>query len=358
VVSGDRAGRARERVQPLVCGDLATVVSIVVVVLEQSVNGKAGPRGVQSLSSSEPNTATGAAVTVAPAPAAMKRDEPSPRAHTSSTGTMRVLLRRRSGWQPVNLKELWHYRELLWILAVRDIRVRYKQTLLGVTWAVLQPLLTMLVFTIFFAKLGNLPTDGVQPQLFYFCGLLPWQLFSNSLTQAGNSLVGNQNLITKVYFPRLAIPIAAVVTGLVDFAVAMLVLIPMMAWYHAVPGWQVIMFPVFVAMAFLAALAVGLWLSALNVEYRDVRYVIPFLVQFWLFVTPIAYPASLVPAGWKRVVLGLNPMSGVVEGFRWSMLGRPTPGPLVWVSVVMIAVLLVSGLLYFRRMEKTFADLV
>lgn len=282
----------------------------------------------------------------------------SPAASVSKPRGERVLLRRRTGWQPVHLSELWRYRELLWILALRDIKVRYKQTALGAMWAILQPFLTMLVFTIFFARLGKLPTDGVQPQLFYFCGLLPWQLFSNALTQAGNSLVGNQNLITKVYFPRLVIPIAAVITGLIDFAIALLVLAGMMVWYHVPPAPQLLLFPAFVAMGFLAAVGVGLWLSALNVEFRDVRYVIPFLTQFWLFITPIAYPSSIVPAGWKRMVLGLNPMSGVVEGFRWCVLGTPAPGRVIVLSLATILVLLVGGLFYFRRMEKTFADLV
>lgn len=268
-----------------------------------------------------------------------------------------IKLRPKVGWQPIDLPELWHYRELLWILALRDIKVRYKQTALGATWAVIQPLLTMVVFTVI-QRMGNLPTDNVVGPLFNFCGLLPWQLFANSLTNAGNSLVGNQNLITKVYFPRLVIPIASVITGLVDFAIAFVVLLGMMACYHTVPGPQVLLLPVFVLMAFAAALAAGLWLSALNVEFRDVRYVIPFLVQFWLFCTPILYSSTGVKKPWKRVLLGINPMSGVVEGFRWCMLGRPTPGPMLLVSAITIVVMLLGGLFYFRRMEKTFADLV
>ncbi|HSZ58690.1 MAG TPA: ABC transporter permease [Tepidisphaeraceae bacterium] len=270
----------------------------------------------------------------------------------------RIILRPKAGWQALDLAELWHYRELLWILALRDIKVRYKQTALGAAWAIIQPFLTMLVFTVFFAGYGKLPTDGVPPQVFYFCGLLPWQLFANSLTNAGNSLVGNQNLITKVYFPRLVMPASAVITGLVDFAIAFVVMLGLMAWYHVMPGWQIIFMPVFVLLAFFAALAVGLWFSALNVEFRDVRYVLPFLTQFWLFVTPIVYPSSIVTSPWKRMLLGINPMSGVVEGFRWSMLGRPTPGPLLAVSIATIGITLVGGLFYFRRMEKTFADRV
>jgi lipopolysaccharide transport system permease protein len=253
---------------------------------------------------------------------------------------------------------------------MRDVRVRYKQTALGAAWAIIQPFMTMIVFTVIFAGFGKLPTDGVPAPLFYFCGLLPWQLFANALTQAGNSLIGNQNLITKVYFPRLVIPIAAVVTGLIDFAIALVVLLLLMAWYHWVPGVQILLLPVFVALAFLAALGVGLWLSALNVEFRDVRYVIPFLTQFWMYATPIAYPSSIIHKAWQRNLLGINPLSGVVEGFRWCMLGQPTapipfisspstaPGPMLLVSTIVILLSLAGGALYFRRMEKTFADLV
>jgi lipopolysaccharide transport system permease protein len=277
----------------------------------------------------------------------------------SSSARLHVTVTKpKVGWQPADLGELWRYRELLWILALRDVRVRYKQTALGVAWAIIQPFFSMVVFTIFFAGMGKLPTDGVPPEVFYFCGMLPWQLFANSLSQAGNSLVSNQNLITKVYFPRLVIPIAAVITGLIDFAIAMVMLIVIMAWYQVMPGPQVLFLPFFILLAFAASLAVGLWLSALNVEYRDVRYVITFLTQFWFFITPIVIPSSMIEKPWKRAVVGLNPMSGVVEGFRWCMYGRPAPGIMLGVSCVTIAVLLVAGTFYFRRMEKTFADLI
>jgi len=269
----------------------------------------------------------------------------------------RVTLRPRHGWQALDLRELWQYRELLWILALRDVKVRYKQTVLGIAWAIIQPFCTMVVFTII-AGLGNLSTDNTPKPLFYFCGLLPWQLFANSLNNTGNSLVSNQYLITKVYFPRLVIPIASVITGLIDFAIAQAMLLLMMAWYGYPIGPQILLLPAFVALAFVASLGVGLWLSALNVEFRDVRAVIPFLTQFWLFSTPILYSSTAVTIPWKRVLLGLNPMSGVVEGFRWAMLGKPAPGPMLVVSVATVLVILVSGLFYFRRMERTFADRV
>jgi lipopolysaccharide transport system permease protein len=276
----------------------------------------------------------------------------------SRLGLQVTITKPKVGWQPADLGELWRYRELLWILAMRDVRVRYKQTALGVTWAIIQPFFSMVLFTIVFAEMGKLSTDGIPPPVFYFCGMLPWQLFANSLSQAGNSLVSNQNLITKVYFPRLVIPIAAVITGLIDFAIAMVVLVLIMAWYRVVPGPQVLLMPFFLLLALAASLAVGLWLSALNVEYRDVRYVIPFLTQFWFFATPIVFTSSMIEKPWKRAIVGVNPMSGVVEGFRWCMLGKPAPGIMLGVSCITIAVLLVGGTFYFRRMEKTFADLV
>ena len=262
------------------------------------------------------------------------------------------------GWQPADLGELWRYRELLWILAMRDVRVRYKQTALGVAWAIIQPFFSMILFTVVFAGMGKLSTDDFPPPVFYFCGMLPWQLFANALAQAGNSLVSNQNLITKVYFPRLVIPIAAVITGLIDFAIAFVVLIIIMAWYRVMPGPQVLLMPFFLMLALAASLAVGLWMSALNVEYRDVRYVIPFLTQFWFFATPVVYTSSTLTKQWKRAIVGINPMSGAVEGFRWCMLGGPTPGIMLGVSCVTITTLLIGGTFYFRRMEKTFADLI
>ncbi len=275
-----------------------------------------------------------------------------------------TLLRPRRGWQPMRLAELWRFRELLWFLAMRDIKVRYKQTVLGVGWAVLQPLFTMVVFSIFFGKLGKIPSDGVPYPLFSLCALLPWQLFAYALTQASNSVVAEQNLITKVYFPRVIIPLASVLSGLVDFVIAFVLLLGMMAYYgimgYAVvaPGWRILAVPPLVILALAAAMAVGLWLSALNVQYRDFRYTIPFLTQLWLFVTPVAYPSSIVPEQW-RLLYGLNPMAGVVEGFRWALLGKSEPpGPMLWASVASVAVLLVGGLFYFRRMERSFADVV
>jgi lipopolysaccharide transport system permease protein len=272
--------------------------------------------------------------------------------------TLVTVIRPSTGWIPFNLQELWDYRELLYFLAWRDIKVRYKQTVLGAAWAILQPVLAMVVFSIFFGKLAKIPSDGLPYPIFAYAALLPWQLFAHALTQSGNSLVANQHLIRKVYFPRLIIPIAAVASGLVDFALAFLVLLGLMAYYGIIPSLAVALLPFFILFAIATALAAGLWLSALNVEYRDVRYVIPFLTQFWLFATPVAYPSSLVPEPW-RALYGLNPMAGVVEGFRWALLGKSGGmGPLMLVSVVTVLALLVGGLLYFRRMEKTFADLV
>jgi len=269
-----------------------------------------------------------------------------------------IVIRPSTGWVPLRLKELWEYRELLYFLVWRDVKVRYKQTVLGAAWAVIQPFFTMVVFSIFFGRLAGIPSDGLPYPIFAYCALLPWQLFSHALTESGNSLVGNQNLITKVYFPRLVIPLAAVLAGLVDFGVAFLVLLGMMAYYGMAPTMAVATLPLFILLAIATALAVGLWLSALNVQYRDVRYTIPFLTQFWLFATPIAYPSSLVPEGW-RVLYGLNPMAGVVEGFRWALLGtRNAPGPMLAVSIAVVVALLIGGLYYFRRMEKTFADVV
>lgn len=270
------------------------------------------------------------------------------------------LVRRQAqpGWVAINFPELWRYRELLFFQALRDVKVRYKQTVLGVAWAVLQPVLTMVVFSIFFGRLARVPSDGLPYPVFSFCALLPWQLFAYALTQSSSSLVENAQVLTKVYFPRLIIPLAAVLAGLVDFAIAFVVLIAMMVGYGIVPGWAVLTVPLFTALAVAAALAVGLWLSALNVRYRDVKYTIPFLAQLWLFVTPVAYPSSLVPESWQALY-GLNPMAGVVEGFRWALLGNtPPPGPILMVSVFATALLLVGGLYYFRRMEKTFADIV
>lgn len=269
-----------------------------------------------------------------------------------------IVVRPLSGWQPIRLRELWRFRELVWILAARDIKVRYKQTALGAAWAIIQPVATMLVFSVFFGRLAKVPSDGFPYPVFVYCALLPWQLFSNSIVFAGNSLIGSQHLITKVYFPRLVIPVSSMICGLLDFAIAFVVLIALMVYYGIVPSVAVLTLPFFILLAFASALAVGLWLSALNVEYRDVRYVIPFLVQFWMFATPIAYSSTLIPPRW-RWLYGLNPMTGVVEGFRWCLLGTSyRPAAMLAVSTATVAVLLIGGLYYFRRMERTFADIV
>ncbi|MFL5340334.1 MAG: ABC transporter permease [Gemmataceae bacterium] len=271
-------------------------------------------------------------------------------------------IRATTGWRALDLTELWRYRELLFFLAWRDVKLRYKQTALGVAWAVLQPLATMLVFSIFFGKLGGMKSDGVPYPLFVLTALLPWQLFAYSLTQASNSLVSEQRLITKVYFPRLIVPFSSVLAGLADFVVTFVLLIGLLAWYAVQgrlswPGWPLLTLPLFVLLSVATALSVGLWLSALNVKYRDFRYTLPFLTQFWLFATPVAYPSSIVPEPY-RALYGLNPMAGVVEGFRWLLLGTSPPGPLMAVSVVVVIVLLAGGLFYFRRLERTFADIV
>jgi lipopolysaccharide transport system permease protein len=253
---------------------------------------------------------------------------------------------------------LWEYRELLYFLTWRDVKVRYKQTALGAAWAIIQPVFMMLVFSLFFGKLARVPSDGFPYPIFTFCALLPWQLFAHALTESSNSLVANERLITKVYFPRLVVPIAAVLGGLVDFGIAFIILLLMMFYYGIVPGVAVLALPGLILLAVLTALAVGLWLSALNVKYRDVRYTINFLLQFWLFATPVAYPSSIVPESW-RPLYGLNPMAGVVEGFRWALLGKAEPpGLLLAVSVAVVLLLFVGGLYYFRRMEQEFADVV
>jgi len=262
------------------------------------------------------------------------------------------------GWVSVGLGALWEYRELLYFLTWRDIKVRYKQTVLGIAWAALQPFLLMVVFSVFFGRLGKVPSDGFPYPLFTFCGLLPWQLFAHALTESSNSLVANERLITKVYFPRLVIPLSAVLTGLVDFIFAFLVLLGMMIHYGVMATSVLWTLPLFILLAVATALGVGLWLSALNVQYRDVRYTIPLITQCWLFLSPVAYPSSIVPEPW-RLLYGVNPMAGVVEGFRWALLGKADPpGTMLAVSAMVTVLLLISGLFYFRRMEKNFADVV
>jgi lipopolysaccharide transport system permease protein len=252
---------------------------------------------------------------------------------------------------------LWAYRELLYFLTLRDVKVRYKQTALGAAWAVIQPLFMMLVFSLFFGRLAKLPSDGIPYPVFTFCALLPWQLFAHALTESSNSLVANERLITKVYFPRLVVPLSAVLGGLVDFAVAFVILLVMMFYYGIVPTWAILTLPAFILLAIMTALGVGLWLSALNVKYRDVRYTINFLIQFWLFATPVAYSSSIVPERW-RALYGLNPMAGVVDGFRWALLGKQPPGAMLAVSFGVVVAILIGGLYYFRRMEQEFADVV
>ena len=267
-------------------------------------------------------------------------------------------IRPSRGWVALGLKELWHYRELLFFLTWRDIKVRYKQTALGAAWAILQPLFSMVVFTIFFGRLAKVPSDGIPYPLFSYAALLPWQLFAYGLTESSNSVVANERLITKVYFPRLVIPIASVLAGLVDFAVAFTLVVGLMVYYEVRPGWGVVMLPFFVLFATATALGVGLWFSALNVKYRDVRYTVGFIVQLWMLASPVAYSTTLVPARW-RILYGLNPMAGVIEGFRWALLGKtPAPGAMSMVSALTVAIILISGLYYYRRVEKTFADIV
>jgi lipopolysaccharide transport system permease protein len=261
-----------------------------------------------------------------------------------------------SGFVPLNIVELWENRELLRFLIWRDIKVRYKQTALGALWAIIQPVMTMIVFSIFFGKLGKMPSDGVPYPIFTFAALVPWTLFVYGLTQATNSLVSSSNLIKKVYFPRLIIPVATVLAGVIDFLLAFAVLLVLMLFYGITPTLNILWLPIFLLLTIISSLAVSLWLSALNVEYRDIRYVIPFLTQIWLFATPIAYSSSLLGEPW-RSVYGLNPMVGVVEGFRWALLGTNTrPGMMAVVSALAALILLISGAFYFRRMERTFAD--
>jgi len=269
-----------------------------------------------------------------------------------------MIIRPSRRWAFPDLGELWEHRELLYFFAWRDIKVRYKQTVLGATWAVIQPLFTMVVFTIFFGNFAKIPSEGLPYSIFSYTALVPWTYFANSVSQASSSMVSQRGIITKVYFPRVIVPLASMISGLLDFAIAFAVLVAMMLYYRIFPTINILLIPLLLLFSFATALAVGLWLSALNVIYRDVQYAVPFLVQFWLFATPIAYPSTLVPARW-RPILGLNPMTGVVEGFRWSLLGSGEGlGPMFWVSVVIVLLLLITGLLYFRHMERVFADVV
>lgn len=268
----------------------------------------------------------------------------------------RVLVRPERRWRLPDLAAIWQYRELFWVMALRDIRVRYKQTVLGVGWAIIQPLGTMIVFTTI-SRFARIATDGVRPEIFYYSGLLPWLLFANAMTSAGNSLLGQQHLITKVYFPRAIIPIASVVTALVDFTIAFAVLLAMMLVYGVMPAPRIVLVPVFVGLACATALGFGLWLSALTTQFRDVRHMAPFVTQLWLFCAPVLYPSSAVGGGWKRALLNLNPMTAVVDGFRWCILGRSAPPlPGLASAAATIVVVLGTSLYYFQRIDRTLAD--
>ena len=268
------------------------------------------------------------------------------------------------GWISLRLDEIWAYRELMYFLVWRDVKVRYKQTALGAAWAILQPLMTMLVFTVFFGGLAKVGSDGLPYPIFSYAGLLPWTLFAEGVTRSSASLVQSSNLIKKVYFPRLIVPTSAVLAGLPDFAVSFVVFFGLMAYYRTWPSATIVFLPLLLLLVLGVGLGVGIWLSALNVKYRDVRYVVPFTIQIWLFVTPVIYPTSRVVAKLESMGLppwlyGLNPMAGVIEGFRWALLGRSaSPGSLIFASAVVTVFIVVSGAFYFRRMEKTFADLV
>jgi len=262
------------------------------------------------------------------------------------------------GWFEINLQEMWDFRELLHFLVWRDLKVRYKQTAIGVAWVVIQPLLAMMVFTLFFGRLAKMPSEGLPYPVFYYSALLPWLYFASSLTNATNTVVEHEKVITKIYFPRMFLPISSVLSGLVDFGAGFVLLVGMMLYYHKTPTLTTLLAPVLLVLAVLTALAVGLWLSALNAIYRDVRYVTPFLVQFWMFASPVAYPSTLVPARW-RWLYGLNPMAGVIEGFRWALTGNGhAPGVLILVSAGSVLLLLIGGAIYFQKMEGTIADMV
>jgi lipopolysaccharide transport system permease protein len=262
------------------------------------------------------------------------------------------------GWVSIELSELWTYRELLYFLIWRDVKVRYKQTVIGIGWAILQPLLTMVIFTMIFGNFAKIPSDGLPYPVFAFTALLPWNLFAGALNRCTLSLVGSANLITKVYFPRLIVPVSAIISGIIDFAIAFVFLLGLMLWFHIVPTWGAIALPIFLLLTLITALAVGLWLSALDVRYRDVGHAIPFLIQIWMFLSPVAYPLSVVPEKW-RLLYSLNPMVGVIEGFRWALLGKESPDfKVIAVSTAVVVALLVSGLVYFKRIERTFADVV
>jgi lipopolysaccharide transport system permease protein len=269
-----------------------------------------------------------------------------------------IIIKPSRGWVNLQLKEVWEYRELLYFLAWRDIKVRYKQTVLGAAWAILQPFLTMVIFSIFFGGLAGVPSDDIPYPIFSYAALVPWMFFANGLTKSTQSLVSGANMVKKIYFPRLLMPMSSVFSGLVDFVLAFVVLLAMMLYFNIIPTMAIIWLPLLLLLGLVTSLGVGMWLTAMNVQFRDIRYVMPFIVQAWMFATPIAYPSSLLDEPW-RTLYALNPMVGVVEGFRWALLGVDTqPGPMILVSSVVAIGLLVSGAFYFRRMEKSFADVV
>ena len=291
----------------------------------------------------------------------MKEDNESLNARPASavhTGPLVIDITPLRGWLDLDFAELWRSRELAYFFVWRAIKIRYKQTLIGAAWAVIQPIITMLVFSLFFGYLAKIPSGRLPYPIFYFSALLPWTYFSGAVQSVTNSVVEQQHVVTKVYFPRLVLPIAAVIPGLLDLAIGLIVFLPLMLWYHVAPGRAFLMFPVFLLLAVTTALSVGLWLAALNTLYRDIRYVVPFLIQIWMFISPVVYPASLVPARW-RWLYGLNPMAGVIEGFRWSLTGSgEAPTLLLAVSGGAVFIVLIGGVIFFRRMEGTIADVV
>ena len=269
-----------------------------------------------------------------------------------------VVIEPRKSLLHLDLKAIWEYRELLYFLVWRDLKVRYRQTVIGIGWVVLQPVLTMVLFTAVFGNFAKIPSDGVPYPIFTYSALLPWNLFASSLTRGTDSVVGNAQLISKIYFPRLLLPISGILSPTVDFAISFVILAVMMIWFRTLPTWGVLALPFFLILALLTALAVGLWLSALNVRYRDVGHTIPFLVQLWMFASPVAYPVSLVPERW-RVLYSLNPMAGVIEGFRWALLGKESPDfEVIVISSMMVTTLLISGVVFFKHTERTFADVI
>lgn len=289
--------------------------------------------------------------------AVIDTDRPAPTVRTPPLQQPLIVISAQRGPLALRWRDLWEYRELFFFLVWRDVKVRYKQTLLGAVWAILQPVMAMVIFSVFFGGLAKISSDGFPYPVFAYAALLPWQLFATALTTSANSLIASSSMVRKVYFPRIALPVAGVLASLVDFAIAFVVLIGLMAWYRLVPTPAVLLLPLFLAQAVLTALGVGLWLSALNARYRDVRHALPFVVQFWLFATPVVYPSSLLPEPW-RTLFGLNPMVGVVEGFRWALLGSSPPSLMIGFSALVSLVLVITGMIYFQSVERKFADVI